>query len=74
MEPGCVSEHRRLSAPVSGKSEAGPEGELSRFVEEAVRAHILGVIVEQAQAQNAHLSEDAIIDAVGEALAWRRRA
>ncbi len=52
----------------------GQEQELSRFVEEAVRAHILGVTVEQAQAQNAHLSEDAIIDAVGEALAWARRA
>ncbi|EPL2968011.1 ribbon-helix-helix domain-containing protein [Morganella morganii] len=35
----------------------GRKGDLSRFIEEAVRAHILELSAEQAKAANAHLSE-----------------
>lgn len=35
----------------------GRKGDLSRFIEEAVRAHILELSAEQAKASNAHLSE-----------------
>jgi hypothetical protein len=52
----------------------GRKGELSRFVEEAVRARILELTVEQAKAQNADVASDAIEDAIAEALEWARRA
>jgi hypothetical protein len=52
----------------------GRKGELSRFVEEAVQARILELAAEGAKRQNAHLSPDAITDAVDEALEWARRA
>jgi hypothetical protein len=52
----------------------GRKGELSRFVEDAVRARILELEAEQAKAENHHLSAAAIEDAVDEALEWVRRA
>jgi hypothetical protein len=52
----------------------GRKGELSRFVEEAVRARILELMAEQAKAQNAGVPPEAIEDAIGEALGWVRRA
>jgi len=51
----------------------GRKGELSRFVEEAVQARILEFEAMQAKAQNASLSEDAVTDAVDEAVEWARR-
>ncbi|MGH9615735.1 MAG: ribbon-helix-helix domain-containing protein [Acidobacteriaceae bacterium] len=51
----------------------GRKGDLSRFVEEAVQAHILDLSVRQAKTQNAGQDEDAIRDAVEEALQWARR-
>ncbi len=50
------------------------KGELSRFVEEAVRARIIELIAEEAKQQNAHLSASEIVDVVDEALEWARRA
>lgn len=35
----------------------GRKGDLSRFIEEAVRAHILELSAEQTKASNTHLSE-----------------
>lgn len=35
----------------------GRKGDLSRFIEEAVRAHILELTVEQAKAANANVGE-----------------
>ena len=51
----------------------GRKGDLSRFIEEAVRAHILELTAEQAKAFNAQLSETEVVDAIDEALAWARK-
>ncbi len=51
----------------------GRKSGLSRFVEEAVQAHILELAAETAKQQNAQLSEIEIADAVDEALEWARR-
>ena len=51
----------------------GRKGDLSRFIEEAVRAHILELSAEQAKAFNVHLSEAELTDAVDEALDWARK-
>jgi Ribbon-helix-helix domain len=52
----------------------GRKGELSRFVEDAVRARILELEAEQAKAENSGLSPALIEDAIDEALEWARRA
>ena len=51
----------------------GRKGDLSRFIEEAVRAHILELSAEQAKAANAQLSETEVADAIDDALAWARK-
>jgi hypothetical protein len=51
----------------------GRKGDLSRFIEEAVRAHILELSAEQAKTANAQLSETEVVDAIDEALAWARK-
>lgn len=48
----------------------GKKGDLSRFIEEAVRAHILELTAEQAKAANAKLSEDDLTSYVQEAIDW----
>lgn len=50
----------------------GRKGDLSRFIEEAVRAHILELSAEQAKAANVDVSEADLISVVAEALAWAR--
>ena len=52
----------------------GRKGELSRFVEDAVRTRIFDLTAEEAKQQNADLSADVIAAAVDEALEWARRA
>ena len=52
----------------------GRKGDLSRFIEEAVRAHILELSAEQAKADNLGVSESDLAAAVDEALAWGRRS
>ncbi len=52
----------------------GRKGDLSRFIEEAVRAHILELSAEQAKVANAQLSETEVADAIDEALAWARKS
>jgi hypothetical protein len=47
---------------------------LSRFVEEAVQAHILELACKHAQEQNANVAEDEITAAIDEAVEWARRA
>jgi hypothetical protein len=49
------------------------KGELSRFVEAAVRARILELEAEQPKAENSGLSPAMIEDAIDEALEWARR-
>ena len=50
----------------------GREGDLSRFIEEAVRAHILELSAEQAKAANVDVSEVELSAVVSEALDWAR--
>lgn len=50
----------------------GKKGDLSRFIEEAVRAHILELTAEQAKAANAERSEADIKAAIDDALDWAR--
>jgi len=52
----------------------GRKGDLSRFIEEAVRAHILELSAEQAKESNLSVSEGDVIAAVDDALAWARRS
>ncbi|WP_282295169.1 ribbon-helix-helix domain-containing protein [Stenotrophomonas sp. PS02289] len=48
----------------------GQQGDMSRFIEEAVRAHLFVLSANEANAANAHLSEPEAAKAVDEALAW----
>jgi hypothetical protein len=50
----------------------GRKGDLSKFVEDAVRARIFHLSVEQAKAANAGRSAAEIESAVAEALAWAK--
>ena len=50
----------------------GRKGDLSRFIEEAVRAHILELSVEQAKAANADVNEADLTAIVAEAVEWAR--
>lgn len=52
----------------------GRKGELSRFVEEAVRARILAVQADAAKRANADRTEAEIAGAVEGALEWARRS
>ena len=52
----------------------GRKGELSRFVEDAVRTRILELETEQAKAENSGLPPAMIENAIDEALEWARRA
>lgn len=53
-------------------NQGGRKGDLSRFVEEAVRAHILELTVDQAKAANANMSEEDLSAVVEEAIEWAR--
>ena len=50
----------------------GRKGDLSRVVDEAVRAHILELSAEEAKASNAGVSEADLAAMVGEALDWAK--
>ena len=50
----------------------GRKGDLSRFIEEAVRAHILELSAEQAKAANADMNEADLSAIVAEAVEWAR--
>jgi hypothetical protein len=51
----------------------GHKGDLSRFVEEAVRSHILDLAATEAKAENAAHSQAEIDNAIDEALTWARQ-
>ncbi len=51
----------------------GRKGELSRFVEDAVRARIFEAEAAQAKAENRDVPQDVIEAAIDEALEWARR-
>lgn len=50
----------------------GRKGDLSRFIEEAVRAHILELSAEQAKGANANVNEADLTAIVAEAVEWAR--
>jgi hypothetical protein len=50
----------------------GRKGDLSRFIEEAVRAHILELTAEQAKLANVNVSEAEVAAIVEEAVQWAR--
>ena len=50
----------------------GRKGDLSRFIEEAVRAFILERAVEQAKAATSGMSEVEVTDLIDEAMQWAR--
>jgi hypothetical protein len=52
----------------------GRKGDLSRFIEEAVRAHILELTAEQAKAANADINEPDLTAMVDEAIQWARKS
>ena len=51
----------------------GRKGDLSRFIEEAVRAHILELSAEQVKAANANVSEADMTKIVTGAVQWARK-
>ena len=50
----------------------GRKGDLSRFIEQAVRAHILELTAEQAKSANMDVAEADLTAIVFEALQWAR--
>ncbi len=50
----------------------GRKGDLSRFIEEAVRAYLLERAVEQAKTATAGMSEADMADLIEEAVQWAR--
>jgi hypothetical protein len=50
----------------------GRKGDLSRFIEEAVRAYLLERAVDQAKAAAASMSETELTDLIDEAVQWAR--
>ena len=51
----------------------GRKGDLSRFIEESVRARMLELSAEEAKRANADIAEQDIASMVAEALAWAKR-
>lgn len=50
----------------------GRKGDLSRFIEEAVQAHILELTAEKVKKNNNKVSEEQLDSAIDEALKWAR--
>jgi hypothetical protein len=50
----------------------GRKGDLSRFIEEAVRAHLLELSAEQAKIANVNVNEADLTAIVSEAVQWAR--
>lgn len=50
------------------------KGDLSHFIEEAVRAHILELTTEQTKATNVDVSENELSSIVDEAVQWARKS
>ena len=50
----------------------GRKGDLSRFIEEAVRAHILELTADQVKTANAGMNESDLAALVDEAVQWAR--
>jgi len=73
VESSGLQRHGSIPAPLSRAAGARRRGDLSRFVEEAVRAHILELTASQAKAANAGVTEDDLEAIIAEAVDWSRR-
>lgn len=62
---------RSLRMFIAGRGN-GRKGDLSKFIEEAVRAHILELTAEEAKANNMDVSESDLASIVEESLDWAR--
>lgn len=51
----------------------GKKGDLSSFIEEAVRAHIFELTANQAKTANVHIDEIDLSSMVAEAIDWARK-
>jgi len=51
----------------------GRKGDLSRFIEEAVRARLFASAVEQAKDASSHLTESELTNLIDEAVQWARK-
>jgi hypothetical protein len=52
----------------------GRKGDLSRFIEDAVRAYLLERAVDQAKAVSSNMSEAELNELIDEAVHWARRS
>ncbi|MCP5208496.1 MAG: ribbon-helix-helix domain-containing protein [Hahellaceae bacterium] len=52
----------------------GRKGDLSRFIEEAVKSHILELTAEQVKASNTNVSETDMASIIDEALEWAHKS
>lgn len=68
-----VSEDTDQSVRVYLASKGGRKGDLSRFIEEAVRAHLFDLSAKQAKEANADISENDLSSIVNEAVEWARQ-
>lgn len=57
---------------IAAQGGGGRKGDLSRFIEEAVRSYILERAVEQAKAATTGMSENEASDLIDEAVQWAR--
>ena len=51
----------------------GRKGDLSRFIEDAVKSHILELTAEQVKTSNANVSETDMTSMINEALDWAHK-
>lgn len=54
-------------------AQGGRKGDLSRFIEEAVRTYLLECAAEQAKTAAAEFSESELTDLIDEAVQWARK-
>jgi hypothetical protein len=71
LEYCCVTRLGSVCTHVSRRiGGGGRKGDLSRFIEEAVRSYILERAAEQAKAATAGMSETGVTDLIDEAVQW----
>jgi hypothetical protein len=67
--PSDVDQSVRMFIAARG---GGRKGDLSRFIEEAVRAYLLESAVDQAKTASADMNETELNDLIDEAVQWVR--
>lgn len=67
--PSDVDQSVRMFIAARG---GGRKGDLSRFIEEAVRAYLLESAVDQAKRASADMNETELTDLIDEAVQWAR--